>query len=750
MKRSEQATRIDSGLPQHVDPDFLLDDLCAALATYLGADQIDEVRRAHQFSAHAHLGQQRLSGEPYISHPLAVARILADMRLNTECIVAAILHDVIEDTPTAKEQIAEQFGAEVAELVDGVSKLTQIEFENRREAQAENFRKMLLAMVQDIRVIIIKLADRLHNMRTLTACPSEKRRRIAHETLEIYAPIANRLGMNTIRTELQELGFAEYYPARYRVLAESVRKARGNRREIVGKIKEAIEQRLAQEGLPGRVVGREKHLYSIYQKMRAKRLSFSEVFDVYAFRVIVDSVDSCYRALGMVHNLYKPVPGRFKDYIAIPKANGYQSLHTVLFGPFGVHIEVQIRSEDMEMVSEAGVAAHWLYKLGEDGPANSGAQKRAREWMSGLLEIQKNAGNSLEFLENVKIDLFPDEVYVFTPRGKIMALPRGATPVDFAYAVHTDIGNTCVAAKIDRRLAPLSSTLSSGQTVEIITSPGGARPNPAWLNFVVTGKARATIRNYLKNLKREESIEVGRRLLDQALLKAYSCSVGDLDPDKVRILLAEFKSPGLDHLFEEIGLGNRLAPLVVKRLMEVLTAEKARSRGRPGAIKNVITRYMPAWLGGTRTPTRPLSIKGTEGMVVTFAKCCYPIPGDAIQGFASAGRGVVIHAESCKNIKEFRNQPEKWIDVQWEPGIQGEFPVEIRVEALNRRGVLATVAAAIAGMDVNINNVSIDEHDGRHSSIAFNIGVQNRVHLARVMRRIRTLDGVVKINRKKA
>ncbi|MCC6302094.1 MAG: RelA/SpoT family protein, partial [Gammaproteobacteria bacterium] len=421
----------------------MLDDLCAALATYLGADQIDEVRRAHQFSAHAHLGQQRLSGEPYISHPLAVARILADMRLNTECIVAAILHDVIEDTPTAKEQIAEQFGAEVAELVDGVSKLTQIEFENRREAQAENFRKMLLAMVQDIRVIIIKLADRLHNMRTLTACPSEKRRRIAHETLEIYAPIANRLGMNTIRTELQELGFAEYYPARYRVLAESVRKARGNRREIVGKIKEAIEQRLAQEGLPGRVVGREKHLYSIYQKMRAKRLSFSEVFDVYAFRVIVDSVDSCYRALGMVHNLYKPVPGRFKDYIAIPKANGYQSLHTVLFGPFGVHIEVQIRSEDMEMVSEAGVAAHWLYKLGDGGPASSGAQKRAREWMSGLLEIQKNAGNSLEFLENVKIDLFPDEVYVFSPKGRIMEMPKGATPVDFAYAVHTDIGNAC-------------------------------------------------------------------------------------------------------------------------------------------------------------------------------------------------------------------------------------------------------------------------------------------------------------------
>ncbi len=746
MKRSELTPYAE--LPESSDPDYLLGELCAELQAYLDPRQIAEVRRAHQFSARAHEGQLRLSGEPYISHPLAVARILAGMRMNTESIVAALLHDVIEDTPTAREQIAEQFGEDVAHLVDGVSKLTQIAFETRREAQAENFRKMLLAMVQDIRVIIIKLADRLHNMRTIGACSREARRRIAHETLEIYAPIANRLGMNQVRTELQELGFAVYYPSRYRVLAESLRKARGNRREIVSKITYGLEERLEQEGLPCRIVGREKHLYSIYQKMRSKRLSFAEVFDVYAFRIIVDNVDSCYRVLGSVHNLYKPVPGKFKDYIAIPKANGYQSLHTVLFGPFGVHIEVQIRSEDMEKVAEAGVAAHWLYKLGDSDAANSGTQKRVREWMSGLLEMQKNAGNSLEFLENVKIDLFPDEVYVFTPRGKIMELPRGATPVDFAYAVHTDVGNTCVAAKIERRLAPLSSTLQSGQTVEIITSPG-ARPNPAWLNWVVTGKARGNIRNFLKNLKCDESVDLGQRLFERALRNASAKSLDDFSRRDIERLLTEFKCQTIEQLYEDIGLGNRLAPLVVRRLLEFAAVDKGQRRGH-SAIKHVFTRYMPAWLGGSKGNAAPLAIKGTEGMVVTFAKCCYPIPGDPIQGFVSSGRGIVVHAESCKNVKEFRNQPEKWIDVQWEPEIEGEFPVEIRVDVLNRRGVLATIAAAIANMDANISNVSIEEHDGKYSSIFFIISVHHRVHLARVMRRIRTIEHVVKINRKKA
>ena len=732
-------------LPPRAGDLFAASGLAEVLGEYLDEAQVAAVRRAYEFGAEAHKGQRRRSGEPYITHPLAVARILAEMRMNTECIQAAILHDVIEDTPIPKEEIEGRFGAEVAEMVDGVSKLTQIRFESHMEEQAENFRKMLLATVQDIRVIIIKLADRLHNMRTLGAMPAAARRRIARETLEIYAPIANRLGMSTLRTELQELGFAEYYPMRYRILAEAVRKARGNRKEVITRIRETIEQRLEMEGLQGRVEGREKHLYSIYEKMRSKHLSFSEVFDVYAFRIIVDSVDACYRMLGVIHNLYKPVPGKFKDYIAIPKANGYQSLHTVLFGPYGLPIEVQIRSEEMQKVAEAGVAAHWLYKLGDNDSPQSTTQKRIREWMRGLLELQKNAGNSLDFLENVKIDLFPDEVYVFTPKGRIMALPRGATAVDFAYAVHTDVGNTCVAAKIDRQLAPLSSPLQNGQSVEIITAPG-ARPNPTWLNFVVTAKARSTIRNYLKNLKREESISLGRRLLEQAL-RTHGLSLAELE-SRSASLLAEFRCKRVEDLFEDIGLGNRLAPLVAQRLEE-LVADGGQTPRRPRAIRDVFARYVPAWLGGARSSPRPLVIKGTEGMVVTFAKCCHPIPGDPIQGFVSAGRGIVIHTESCKNIKEFRKHPEKWVNVQWQTDIEEEFPVEIRVYVVNRRGVLATVAAAISEMDINISNVVIEEHDGKYSSIVFTIAVRGRVHLARLMRHIRTIDMVVKIARKK-
>ncbi len=720
--------------------------LQSALAEYLSQDQITEIQHTYHFGAEAHRGQRRLSGEPYISHPLAVARILADMRMNAECIEAAILHDVIEDTATAKEQIAEQFGEEVAGMVDGVSKLTQIRFESRMDEQAENFRKMLLATVQDIRVVIIKLADRLHNMRTLGAMPAVKRKRIARETLEIYAPIANRLGMNDIRTELQELGFAETYPLRYRILSEAVRKARGNRKEVISKIRETIEQRLEQEELPGRLKGREKHLYSIYQKMRSKRLSFSEVFDVYAFRIIVDSVDSCYRALGIIHNLYKPVPGKFKDYIAIPKANGYQSLHTVLFGLYGMPIEVQIRSEDMAKVADAGVAAHWLYKLGDAKTGSSTTHSHVREWMRGLLEMQKHAGNSMDFLENVKTDLFPDEVYVFTPKGRIMELPRGATAVDFAYSVHSDVGDSCVAAKIDRRLAPLSSPLQNGQSVEIITAPG-ARPNPTWLNFVVTGKARATIRSYLKNLKRDESISLGKRLLEQAL-RHYSRTLEEMTV-KTQSLLVEFNSQTIDDLYEDIGLGNRLAPLVARRIEELCSAEDGHQPRKPRAIRDVFARYMPAWLGGTRPSARALAIKGTEGMVVTFAKCCHPIPGDPIQGFVSAGRGIVVHTESCKNISEFRKHPEKWVDVQWEADINDQFLVDIRIYVVNRRGVLATVAAAISDMDININNVDIEEHDSEYSTIVFTIAVHNRVHLAKVMRHIRSIGLVVRISRKK-
>ncbi|HKJ22524.1 MAG TPA: RelA/SpoT family protein, partial [Gammaproteobacteria bacterium] len=671
----------------------MIKELTDLLAAYLGPEQIAEVHQAYLFGARAHQGQQRRSGEPYISHPLAVAKILAELRMDYKSIMAAILHDVIEDTPTAKEQLVKEFGKEVAQLVDGVSKLTQIQFESRLEAQAENFRKMLLAMAHDIRVIIIKLADRLHNMRTLVAMPENKRRRIARETLDIYAPIANRLGMNTLRIELQELGLCALYPMRYRALSEAVRKARGNRKEIITKIRNTITNRMEQEGLNGRVQGREKHLYSLYQKMRTKHLPFSEVFDVYAFRIIVDSVDACYRALGLVHNLYKPVPGKFKDYIAIPKTNGYQTLHTVLFSPYGVPIEVQIRTEDMEKVANMGIAAHWLYKSGD--VTGTGAHPHVREWLRGLLEMQQSAGNSLEFLENVKVDLFPDEVYVFTPKGQIMELPRGATAVDFAYAVHTGVGNACVAAKVDRHLVPLSTPLLNGQTVEIITA-SNARPNPAWLNFVVTGKARANIRHYLKNLRCEESIDLGKRLLDKALT-SFSLSVDQLPSARLAELLQDLKLDTPDELYEQIGLGNRIPLLVARRLVEADKAGQGPEQARPGSIKSMFTRVVPNWLKWERTSaSRPLYIKGTEGMVVNFAKCCRPIPGDPILGLLSAGRGIVIHTESCRNVAEFRNRAEKSIDVQWEPDIKGDFPVEVRVEAADQRGVLATVAASIA------------------------------------------------------
>ncbi|HKK06906.1 MAG TPA: bifunctional GTP diphosphokinase/guanosine-3',5'-bis pyrophosphate 3'-pyrophosphohydrolase [Gammaproteobacteria bacterium] len=715
---------------------FLISDLCALLETYLEPAQVAEVYRAYLFGAEAHEGQHRMTGEPYIYHPLEVARILAEMHMDHQSIVAAILHDVIEDTPTAKEHISTEFGEDIAELVDGVSKLTHIEFESRAEAQAENFRKMLLAMVRDIRVILVKLADRLHNMRTLGIMPADKRRRIARETLEIYAPIANRLGMNSMRLELEDLGFAAMYPTRYRVIAEAIRKARGNRKEIVHRIQDALEERLRQEGLIGHVVGREKHLYSIYKKMHVKGVSFSDVMDIYAFRIIVDSVDTCYRVLGAVHNLYKPVPGRFKDYIAIPKANGYQSLHTVLFAPYGVPIEVQIRTEDMDKVAEAGIAAHWLYKSGAAG--GNSAQVRAREWLRGLLEMQQNAGNSLEFLENVKIDLFPDEVYVFTPKGDIMALPRGATAVDFAYAVHTDVGRSCVAVKIDRRLMPLRTELRNGQTVEIITAPG-ARPNPAWLNFVLTAKARSNIRAFLKNLKHDEAVALGRRMLDK-VLASWGSSFDALPPASVERVMAEYGFKELDGLLEEVGLGNRI-PLVVARAL-TLTGEET-AGGPAGAAGEPVATAEPSG------DQRPLAIKGTEGTVVTFAKCCRPIPGDPILGFVTAGRGIVIHTQNCKNVADYRAKPEKWIDVQWESQMEGEFPVEVRMVVVNQRGVLATVAAAIAEMDANIENVTMEERDGMYTTLTFTVTVHNRQHLARIMRHLRSLEMVVRINRTK-
>ena len=700
------------------DDRFLISDLCSYLEQYLTEEQVSEVYRAYLFGAEAHEGQNRLSGEPYIYHPVAVARILAGMRMDHQCLMAAILHDVIEDTETAKEQLAREFGPQIAELVDGVSKLTQIKFRSRAEAQAENFRKMMLAMTKDIRVIMVKLADRLHNMRTLGVMGPNKARRIARETLDIYAPIANRLGINSIRHELEELGMAAHWPWRYNILRAALRKQRGNRKEVVSNIEEVLRGRLQQEGFDGEVYGREKHVYSIYRKMLEKKVSLNELADVYAFRIIVDSVDTCYRALGAVHNLYRPVPGRFKDYIAIPKANGYQSLHTVLFGPHGLPIEIQIRTREMHRVAEEGIAAHWHYK--DAGGALT--PDAAADWLRNLLEMQKDSGNSMEFLEHVKVDLFPDEVYVFTPRGQIFVLPKGASVIDFAYAVHSDVGNQCVAARIDRRLAPLRSQLRNGQTVEIITKPNN-RPNPAWLDFVVTGKARATIRSYLKRLEQTEAIELGRRLLEREL-ETLGRDISTISEQERAKLLHDVGLAGFDLVLEQIGLGNRMAKLVARLL--------------------VSGDEQPSAEGGS---AGSLTIKGTEGMVVSFAKCCGPIPGDPVVAIFSPGRGLVVHHQDCPNLGDFRRQGQSWLDVQWADEVRGEFSTAIRIDAGNQRGMLATIAALIAEEGSNIEDVRSEERDGLSTSLRFVVSVKGRKHLASIIRRLKKVPFVLRINR---
>ena len=704
---------------------FLISDLCALLNTYMEADKVKAVYQAYLFGAEAHEGQIRMTGEPYIYHPIAVARILAEMRMDEKSLVAAILHDVIEDTDIHKEQIVTLFGQEVADIVDGVTKLDHIHFDNKQEAKAESFRKMILAMVQDIRVILIKLADRLHNMRTLSIMRPEKARRIAAETLEVYAPIANRLGMNVLRRELEDLGFKSYYPMRYRVLEEAIKKTRGNRKALVQKIQQALEQSLHHEGIQCRVLGREKHIYSIYRKMQEKKLQFSEVYDVYAFRLVVDNVDSCYRSLGAVHALYQPIPGKFKDYIAIPKANGYQSLHTILFSPFGVHIEVQLRTAAMHRVAENGIAAHWGYKEGE-GSANGSviAQIKAREWLKGLLDLQQNAGNPLEFLENVKMDLFPDEVYVFSPKGRIMKLPRGATIVDFAYAVHTDVGNTCVAAKVDQYHTPLSTQLKNGQTIEIITAPGAA-PNPSWLNFVYTAKARSNIRNLLKNLHHDEAKAFGIRLLNKCLAN-LNMSIKDLSHSRIQKLLDNYHLKLFDDLLTQVGLGNRIPQLVIRHLF-------------PDQIEMLDQSCHDAG--------RSLNIRGTEGTVVHYGRCCRPIPGDNIVGYISSGRGIVIHTKTCKNAKDALKQAEKWIDLEWSDDISTEFSVALRVVVQQRKGVLATITAAISDSETNIEHVVTNNQDNQLSSLDFILSVRDRQHLAAIMRILKSLDIVISLSR---
>ena len=699
-----------------------IDALADRLSDYLDSDQVNLVRRAYFYAEQAHDGQRRRSGEAYVTHPLAVASILADMHMDHQSLMAAMLHDVIEDTGIAKEALNAQFGETVAELVDGVSKLTQMNFETKAEAQAENFQKMAMAMARDIRVILVKLADRLHNMRTLEVLSGEKRRRIAKETLEIYAPIANRLGMHSMHVEFEDLGFKAMHPMRSEHIRAAVKRARGNRKEIVNKIEESLTHCLAREGLEGEVLGREKHIYGIYQKMRGKRRAFNEIMDVYGFRIIVDKVDTCYRVLGAVHNLYKPLPGRFKDYIAIPKANGYQSLHTTLFGMHGVPIEIQIRTREMEEMANNGIAAHWLYKSNEEDQPK-GTHARARQWVKGVLEMQQRAGNSLEFIESVKIDLFPDEVYVFTPKGRIMELPKGSTAVDFAYAVHTDVGNTCIACRINRRLAPLSEPLQSGATVEIVSAPG-ARPNPAWLNFVVTGKARTHIRHALKLQRRSESISLGERLLNK-VLGGFDSHIDKLSPERVQAVLAEYRQSVLEDLLEDIGLGNRMAYVVARRLLSESGEE------------------LPS-------PEGPLAIRGTEGLVLSYAKCCTPIPGDPIVDHLSAGKGMVVHLDTCRNIGEVRHNPEKCIQLSWAKDVVGEFNVELRIELEHQRGLIALLAGSVNAADGNIEKISMDERDGRISVVQLVVSVHDRVHLARVIKKLRAIKGVVHISRVRA
>ncbi len=663
--------------------------LTAALAEYLPPEEIKEVKAAFHFSDEAHLGQYRQSGEPYITHPVAVAEICAGWKLDAQAVMAALLHDVMEDQGVMKSELAERFGPKVAELVDGLSKLDKMEFRSREEAQAENFRKMLLAMARDVRVILVKLADRLHNMRTLGAVPMEKRRRVARETLDIYAPIAHRLGLNNTYRELQDMSFANFNPHRYATLEKAVKAARGNRREVIGKILESAQRAVGEAKLEAEIMGREKTIYSIYRKMRDKQLSFSQVLDVYGFRVVVEHALECYTCIGALHALYKPVPGKFKDYIAIPKMNGYQSLHTTVVGPFGAPIEFQVRTRKMHEIAEAGVAAHWLYKNG--GADLNDVQMRAHQWLKSLLDIQSEAGDSSEFLEHVKIDLFPDAVYVFTPKSKIMALPRGATALDFAYSVHSDLGNQCVAVKINNELLPLRTELKSGDIVEVITAPY-SKPNPVWLGFVRTGKARSAIRHYLKTMRLNESVQLGERLVDQSL-KGYGLSLAEIEPDVWDKLVQWTGNKSRQEIFADIGLGRRVPQVMAKRievLMSGRDADDELARGdRP-------VHHAP-----------PVAITGTEGMSVQLSACCRPIPGDSIMGYIGIGLGMAIHTTDCRVAQRIhRRDPGRWIDVAWAPQPGRLFDVTVKVLVKNTKGIFARVAADISPRPTRTSSIS--------------------------------------------
>jgi len=697
------------------DAELLIEEV----STYLKPHDVESVREAIEFSRVAHQGQIRHSGDPYVTHPIAVARLITPLHLDVQSIVAALLHDVVEDTAITSAQIAEKFGQPVADLVDGLSKLEKIQFETHEDAQAENFRKMLLAMARDVRVILIKLADRLHNMRTLGVMRPDKCERIARETMEIYAPIANRLGLNEIYQELQDISFKYLHPNRYAVLAKALKVARGNRREVVGKILEAIRQRLAKHNIQAEVSGREKNLYSIYKKMQIKSLAFSEVLDIYGFRVLVEDFASCYVALGVLHSLYKPIPGKFKDYIAIPKANGYQSLHTTLFGPFGIPIEIQIRTQEMHKIADAGVASHWLYK--SDPSSVNELHKKTHQWLQELLESLNESDSSAEFMEQLKVDLFPDAVYVFTPKGRILSLPRNATAVDFAYSVHTDIGNRCIAVKINHELVPLRSELRNGDRVEIITAPH-AKPNPAWLSYVTTSKARGHIRHFLKTMQSGESAQLGERLLNQAL-QALGVKPTEIAEACWEKLLRDTGVKTRQEILADIGLGRRLNMVVARQLA-------CNGETLPGdTLANPV-----------------ITIQGTEGMAVQFAACCRPIPGDPIIGVIKSGQGLIVHTHDCPTLRKGHSNSGQWLDVVWDKNITRTFAVNLKLLVANQRGVLAKVAAAIAEAESNIQNVSFASED-QYTALKFTLEVNNRQHLASIMRSLRIIPEVIRIIR---
>ncbi|EXI62356.1 guanosine-3',5'-bis pyrophosphate 3'-pyrophosphohydrolase [Mannheimia granulomatis] len=703
---------------------YLFEPLDRIIQGYLPPEQIERVKRAYVIARDAHEGQTRSSGEPYITHPVAVASIIAEMKLDHEAVIAALLHDVIEDTPYTEEELAAEFGQSVADIVQGVSKLDKLKFRTRQEAEVANFRKMILAMTKDIRVVLIKLADRTHNMRTLGALRPDKRRRIAKETLEIYSPLAHRLGIEHIKNELEDLGFEAMHPQRYRVLKMAIANARGHRKELIQRISDEIKERLEDVSIEARVYGREKHLYSIYQKMRQKDQHFHSILDIYAFRVVVGNIDSCYRVLGQMHALYKPRPKRVKDYIAVPKPNGYQSLHTSMIGPHGVPVEVQIRTEDMDKMADMGVAAHWRYKEGE-AHHNTTVQVKAQQWLQSIVELQNSAGNSVEFIESVKSDLFSDDIYVFTPKGRIVELPANATAIDFAYAVHSGIGDRCVAAIVDRNPYPLSEPLRTGQTIEIITEQG-KRPNASWLNFVVSGKARAKIRQALKNQQHDEAIALGRRQLIRAMNLR---SLDDLQPEVIQTVLDELRLSTFEDLLAEIGLGNQMSNVIAQRLL-----------GEPLLIDT----------DGDPQNNQPLAIEGVENRLISFAKCCLPVPGDEIIAYVSSGKGLVVHNTHCSNVKDYATNQSQYLPVVWEVAKENaiKFEAEIVLDIINEPGVLAGITSTLAKMNSNIGSISSEARDGNVYQVRIQISVLDKTHFDAILRKLVSVSGVVKASRK--